>query len=139
MALRLETTIVGTCHVLQEMVHHESHEGDAILELVANRDNLMLDHVKVITWIVVPLKGLDEADRFSKTIHTAFSAVNAANAWNSFLHYISPLGPIMPRDSNLDSDVKRNSLARAEVLQIGVKFAVAVNLASNRVWCGNAA
>ncbi len=33
MALHLETTIVGTCHVIQDLWRHESHEGDAMLEL----------------------------------------------------------------------------------------------------------
>ncbi len=41
---------------------NESHEGDAILELVADFDNLVLIHVKIVSRIVVLRNQLDEAD-----------------------------------------------------------------------------
>ncbi len=53
MALRLETAIIGTCHVVQELLRRESHKGDTILELVPNDDHLMLVHVKFVIGIVV--------------------------------------------------------------------------------------
>ena len=46
--LAFETAIIGTCHVVQEIMCRKSHKGDAILELVANTDNLVLIHVKFI-------------------------------------------------------------------------------------------
>ncbi len=97
MALRLETAIVGTCHVVQEVRRRESHKGDTMLELVPNADHLMLVHlmlihVKFIIGIVVPRNKLLEADGFGLTVHTAFDAVNA-NTRNSILHYLLPLGP----------------------------------------------
>ncbi len=44
------------------MLCSESHEGDAILELVADLNNLMLIHVKIVSIIIVPRNQLDEAD-----------------------------------------------------------------------------
>jgi hypothetical protein len=34
MALRLETTIVGMSHVVQEVLRRERHKGDTMFELV---------------------------------------------------------------------------------------------------------
>ncbi len=55
MTLRYETAIVGTSHVVQEMLCRKSHKGNDVLELVADADNLLLIHVKFIGWIVVLL------------------------------------------------------------------------------------
>ena len=62
MALRLETAIVGTCHVVQEVLCHESHIGDTMLELMPNADHLMLVHVKFIIGVLVQCNKLLEAD-----------------------------------------------------------------------------
>ncbi len=64
MALRLETAIVGTSHVVQEVRRRESHKGDTMLELVPNADHLMLIHVEFIVGIVVPRNKLLEAEGF---------------------------------------------------------------------------
>jgi hypothetical protein len=55
MTLRLKTAIVGMSHVAQEMLCRKSHKGDAVIELVANTDNLVLIHVKLIGRIIVLL------------------------------------------------------------------------------------
>ncbi len=39
-----------------------THEGDAVLELVADLNNLMLVHVKLVGGIVVTLQQLLEGD-----------------------------------------------------------------------------
>ncbi len=59
---QLESSRGPWCHVVQKMRRSESHESDTMLELVANVDNLMRVHVKIISWIVVLLKELDETD-----------------------------------------------------------------------------
>ncbi len=62
MSLRFEIEIVSTRHVVEWMLRSDSHEGDAIFELVADLDNLMLIHVKIVRRIIVPRNQLDEAD-----------------------------------------------------------------------------
>ncbi len=47
MALHLETAIVGTSHVVQEVRRREGHKGDTTFELVPNADHLMLVHVEI--------------------------------------------------------------------------------------------
>ena len=64
MALRLETAIVGMCHVVEEVLRRESHKGDTLLELVPITDHLMLVHVKCIIGIVVSRNKLHEAGGF---------------------------------------------------------------------------
>jgi hypothetical protein len=44
------------------MLLRDIYEGDAILELVAGLDNLMLIHVKIVHRIIVPHNQLDEVD-----------------------------------------------------------------------------
>ncbi len=46
------------------MLYRENNEGDAMLELVADLDNLMLINVKIVCRIIVPRNQLDEADGF---------------------------------------------------------------------------
>jgi hypothetical protein len=46
------------------MWRRESHKGDAMLEVVAALDNLMLLHVKIMLSIVVLCKQFDETDEF---------------------------------------------------------------------------
>ena len=48
MPLCLEFAIVRTRHVVELMRRSDSHEGDAIFELVADLNNLMLVHVKIV-------------------------------------------------------------------------------------------
>ncbi len=55
MTLRLKTAIVGMSHVAQEMLCRKCLKGDAVIELVANTDNLVLIHVKLIGRIIVLL------------------------------------------------------------------------------------
>jgi hypothetical protein len=64
MTLRSETAIVGTSHVVQKMMCRKCYKGDAVLEVVANTDNLVLIRVKFIGRIVVLLLELHEVDRF---------------------------------------------------------------------------
>jgi hypothetical protein len=56
------------------MWHRESHEGDAMLELVDDLDNCMLIHVKIICRIVVLRKQLqvEEADARNPFHHNLF-------------------------------------------------------------------
>ncbi len=62
MALRPKTAIVGTSHVVQEVLRRAGHTGDTIFELVPNADHLMLVHVEFIIWIVVPRNKCLEAE-----------------------------------------------------------------------------
>ncbi len=75
MSLYLEFTIVLTRQVVECMRCRENHEGDAIFELVADLNNLMLVHVLVVCWIIVTRKQLDEADGIGKSVHSAFGVV----------------------------------------------------------------
>ncbi len=74
------------------MLHGDSHEGHTIFELVADLNNLMLIHVKIVCRIIVPRKQLDEADGIGESVHSAFGDVKV-DAWNPFRHCLFPLTP----------------------------------------------
>ncbi len=97
------------------MLRSDSHEGDATFELVANLNNLMLIHVKIVCRIIVQRKQLDEADGISESVHSALIVVKV-DAGNPLRHYLFPLTPNKARNSFLASTVKRNALTWAEVL-----------------------
>jgi hypothetical protein len=84
-------------HIVEKMQRHKSHEGDTLLELMANAYNLKLVHVEFIPGIVMTLNRLDKADGFGWTVssHTAFCAVNT-NTRNSFCHYPFPACTWLP-------------------------------------------
>jgi hypothetical protein len=108
------------------MQRSESHEGDAILELVADLDNLMLINVKIVRSVIVPRNQLDhlcldETDGNGQSVHTAFCAVKV-DSRNPYRHNLCPLIPNKAHKSFLASTVKR-LLAGAEVLQVGVNLA----------------
>ncbi len=97
------------------MRNSDSHEGDAIFELVADLNNLMLVHVKIVCGIIVTRKQLDEADGIGESAHSAFGVVKI-DAGNPLRHYLFPLIPNKARNSFLASPVKQNALTGAEVL-----------------------
>ncbi len=49
-----------------------TQEGDAILKLVADLNNLMLVHVKLVCWIIVTRQQLHEGDGIGESVHSAF-------------------------------------------------------------------
>jgi hypothetical protein len=109
------------------LTDREAHETDKTFhyhKLFFNADFwiLMIVHVKIIIGIVVSLKKLSKAEEFSKTVHTALCAVNA-NFHNSFWHNPFPLVLNKTHNSVLVSHVRRNSLAEAEILDVGQHFA----------------
>jgi hypothetical protein len=97
------------------MLRSDRHEGDAIFESVADLNNLMLVHVKLVCGIIVTRKQLDEAGGICESVHSAFGVVKV-DAWNPLRHYFLPLNPNKDRNSFLASTVKRNALTGVEVL-----------------------
>jgi hypothetical protein len=96
------------------MLRCDSYEGDAIFELVANLNNLMLIHVKIVCRIIVPRKQLDEADGIGESVHSAFG-VEKVDAGNPLRHNLLPLAPYKASHSFLAPAVERNALAGAKV------------------------
>jgi hypothetical protein len=109
------------------MPHSDSHEGDAIFELVADLDNLMLIHVKIASRIHVSaislMTQMESASRFIKPSNV--------DAGSPFRDNLFPLIQDKVGKRFLASTVKRNSLDGAEVLQVGV------NLATDRMLGGS--
>jgi hypothetical protein len=91
-----------------------THEGDAVLELVTDLNNLMLVHVKVVGGIVVPREQLLEGYGFGQSVHSAFGGIKV-NAGNPLRHNLLPLAPDKASHSFLASTVKRNALAGTKV------------------------
>jgi hypothetical protein len=83
------------------MLHSDSPEGDAIVELVADLNNLMLIHVKIVCRTTVQRKQLDEADGIGESVHSARAfGIVKVDAGNPLRHYLFPLTPNNARDSS---------------------------------------
>ena len=96
------------------MRRSDTQEGDAILKLVADLNNLMLVHVKLVSGIVVTLQQLLEGDGFGQSVHSAFGGIKV-DAGNPLRHYVLPLATHKAINSFLAPAVKRNALAWAKV------------------------
>ena len=92
-----------------------TQEADAILKLVADLNNLMLVHVKLISGIIVARQQLHEGDGIGESVHSAFGVIKV-DAGNPLRHYLLPLAAYKARNSFMASTVKRNALTGAKVL-----------------------
>ncbi len=79
------------------MLRSDSQEGDAILKLVANLNNLLV-HVKLVCGFIVTRKQLHEGDGIGESIHSAFGVVKV-DARNPLRNYLLPFAPYKARNS----------------------------------------
>jgi hypothetical protein len=112
------------------MRRSDSQEGDAILKLVADLNNLMLVHVKLVSGIIVTRQQLHEGDEIGESVHSAFGVIKV-DAGNPLRYYLLPLAPYKARNSFLASTVKRNALTGAKL------FEPCMNLATNQLRRGS--